>query len=389
MAGLTTTGFEALTYDQIVAELQSSYQDKWPNLDVDVTKPDSVAGGEIAILANELSKLWALGLAIWNSLDLDTVGGMGLDLAAGITGVTRKAATPSTATVTCTATQALTIPAGSVIATASGFEVLTDSDLIFAAAGSIDVTVTARDPGATSIAAAALTVIVTPVTGWSAVTNASAGTTGTDSEKDSILRERIQSEGTPRGCRTRASLSAALNDLAEVQSALVVDNDTDAVDANGIPAHSFEVVLFGSGIDADEVGDLIWTHKPSGANSHGDISVIVTDEEGHDQTVFYSTATGQNIEVTVLITSTANWPSDGPQQVRDKLDELINTNGQVGVDVRTYKLYEALASIDGIESMTITTDVLGGTPDASNVVITNTQIARINDSDTDVTVTVT
>lgn len=383
MAGLTGSGLQILTQGEIIAEMQESYRAKFgASINTDVRNPNSVAGREIGIYSEREALLWQLAQACYNMLDINSAGGVLLDNLAGINGLTRKPPTPTTVPVVLTGVEGTEIPVDSIVATSTGVEYRFTSALVLGA-GSTAATLTARVAGAVPIAAGALdttvdAVIVTPIVGWATCDNTVAGTTGTNRETDQELRLRIRELDTSQ---STDSLVAELANLTEVQAVVVLENDTDTIDANGLPPHSFEVVLFGSGIDSQEIGELIYQYKWAGVRAHGDISVTVQDSLGNDQVVRYSTATLVSIEVNVTVetSNSSGFPVDGVTQIQDAIAATIDAL-TVGEDVRTFELVCAIGDIPGITDVDITTRRLSeGVFDADNEAIAAAEKAQVAD----------
>lgn len=153
----------------------------------------NIIAGTIAGIADYLSHLLADGL---KQSFVTTATGGDLDrLAFGWYGLTRKSATPSTATVTFSRTDTaadLDIPAGTVLL-GGDYKFDTDYDLtIPAGVSSALMTVTCEEAGyATNVGSGIISSLETPITGVS-VTNPNAAAGGTEDETDEEFRNRIQ-----------------------------------------------------------------------------------------------------------------------------------------------------------------------------------------------------
>ncbi|MDD3927177.1 MAG: baseplate J/gp47 family protein [bacterium] len=121
-----------------------------------------------------------------------------LDLRCEEHGVSRRAAVKATGTVTFTGTAATVIPAGTYVATqadavagASSIEFVTTEEVTISGAGTGNVLVEAVDGGLIgNVAAGAISLMMAPVPGISAVTNAAALSGGLDEEDDASLLAR-------------------------------------------------------------------------------------------------------------------------------------------------------------------------------------------------------
>ena len=179
--------------------------------------------------------------------------------------------------------------------------------------------------------------IVTAVAGWAAAWNDLDATVGQDEETDSELRlRRAQSVAAP-GSGTVDAIRAAVLAVSGVGACFVLENDGDATDGDGLPPHSFEVVVLDDGFDADDIADEIWEHKPAGIYSNGDTAVNVIDAQGFTQTVRYSEPA--EIEIWIRATYTED------------------TEADPGLPINAVALMEAALLAAG-EALTIGEDVL-------------------------------
>lgn len=131
-----------------------------------------------------------------------------------------------------------------------------------------------------------LSVIDTPVGGVNSAKNIADADLGRDAMTDEefrILRETLL---TKEGTGVPDAIRAAMLEVSGVTNCTVFFNSTDAVDADGLPAHSCEVLVKG-GADAD-VFQALWDNVPIGTTMIGDEVGTVVDSEGYDQTVRFS-----------------------------------------------------------------------------------------------------
>ena len=130
----------------------------------------------------------------------------------------RRSAVLSSVTLTVTATAAgCTIPAGSIVAQATGSsKFITSAAVVVAPSGTATVAAVATEAGEIEAEAGTLTKIDTPVTGWESVTNADDASVGRDREADGVLRARMLATssapaGTPEGIFTAVSALSKLD----------------------------------------------------------------------------------------------------------------------------------------------------------------------------------
>src|SRR5688572_16080023 len=98
MAGLTSTGFERKTIEDIKAEIEDEERlNISPTIN---TSSASVIGQINGIISSKLAELWELAEEVYNSQYPDSANGAALDNVAAITGTVRQEATKSTVTAT-------------------------------------------------------------------------------------------------------------------------------------------------------------------------------------------------------------------------------------------------------------------------------------------------
>lgn len=222
----------------------------------------------------------------------------------------------------------------------------------------VDVAITASDPGPFAALTGQITSIESPVSGWLSVRNMADAVVGAYVELDPSLRNRREAELAGRG---NGPLPAILADLLKVGQGtgnavvdcVVFENVTDVVDANGIPAHSFEAVVLG-GLDAD-IRQTIFDTKPAGIRSHGTVSGTVVDSTGIAHTIKFTRPTTYSIWMELDVTyNAATWPLDGADQIKAAiLAALTPANGYtLGKDVTVWGIGAAVDAVSGVLNVT-------------------------------------
>lgn len=197
----------------------------------------------------------------------------------------------------------------------------------------------AERTGPLGVATGALSTIATPVNGWNAVTNLLQGVAGSNRETDAALRVRREQELATTGNTTVDAIRANILQVNQgstdpnhepADSCSVFFNDTDSTDANGVPPHSVEALVYGG--TTQDIAQAIWDSVGAGTRTYGNRSDTVLDSEGNNQTVNWSRPTEVQIWVyatgryqasewpdgsdsvvaqamlSALLTSTASWP---------------------------------------------------------------------------------
>lgn len=206
----------------------------------------------------------------------------------------------------------------------------------------------ALDTGTISVPTNTLIEIETPISGLNSINNNLPGITGRAEETDAEFRQRrrdslkIAGGGTDEAIRTRI-----LQDVDSVTAATIISNRTDVTDGEGRPPHSFEAIVVGG--DDAEIALKIWETMPSGIQPYGNVTEIIQDSQGTNQTIKFSRPVNQYIHLDIEIELNAEevFPVDGITQIKDAIVAYGNTLG-TGDDVFQKKLYTPIYTISGI-----------------------------------------
>lgn len=210
-----------------------------------------------------------------------------------------------------------------------------------------------------------LNIIVTPVTGWDTITNYSVGLTGSDAESDEAALLRSNSARNV-GKATEDAIQTALSVTEGVINASVISNRTNIVDVDGRPPKSFECIV--SGGDQQVVAQTIWDYAPAGIEFVGDISVVVQDLSGNNQTVKFSRPESVYIWVKVqrALYSEETYPADGDTQIKNNILAFALGEYVLGKDVIRQRITTPIYQVPGIGDIQIT--IFGSTnPDDTPV----------------------
>lgn len=229
------------------------------------------------------------------------------------------------------------------------FALLVDAKLTIDSVGSQGF-FDAIEPGAIFVPTEGLDTINTPVSGWDSVTNLLQGDTGRDVESDVDFRIRRNNSLRISGGGTFDSVRARLRqEVANVTGVFIIQNRSDAIDGEGRPPHSYEVVI--SGGDEQEIAEKIWELGPLGIETVGNISRTIVDSQGDNQTIRFSRATQIFvwIRITLTLYSEEPFPSTGTESVRDDVfNRAILLNP--GEDVLPDRLKIVIFNTEGIQS---------------------------------------
>ncbi len=338
------------------------YQIYGPNINVGPNSPD---GQTINLFAQIITDALDLLANVNAGMDPDQALGRVLDMRCAINGVVRRGATYTQQMVEVTASQALSLDGLDTNPTSpftvsdeagNQFQLKTAYDFIGASTQSL--LFQAATLGAVQTTANTITNIVTVLLGVTEVNNAAAAlSVGQEEETDSALRVRransvsLPSQGYLQG------LLGALLDTDGVAQAIVLENVTNATDANGVPAHSIWCIVLG-GTDAD-VAHAIYVKRNAGCGMKGAITVLQPAIDGSpDVSIKFDRPTNQNlwIKFTVVAVTGAVDPAYIKQQILLLLSYRINQSADASAIVALVKQISPNASIsaEGVSADNVT-----------------------------------
>ena len=342
MPGITTTGFEPKPLEDIKSDLETGFRAVFGAAITTIAQ--SVFGQLIGIFSDRLADLWQLGLALYNATTREGATGVQLDNIGALTGTVRRAASYTEITCTCSGTNPTVISAGQLISI-PGVGTQFTNDAPGTITGSpASIVFRAVETGPKTAYANTITQIDTPVSGWTSVTNPADHNTlpnvlGSDIESDAAYRLRQVQEIRALGASTVAAIRAKVGALSGVTGVFVFENVSDSTDGDGLPPHSFEVVV--SGGDNTEIAETIVQYKPAGIATYGSTTVAVNDANGFGVNIKFSRPSVVEAYVTVNLTADrSKYPTNGDDLVKQAIADLAPYYG-IGVELRSSELMPA------------------------------------------------
>ena len=234
-----------------------------------------------------------------------------------------------------------------------------------------------------------LTQIETPVSGWRSATNVLDAVLGNNLEGDASLRIRRRSELRGLGNASVDAIRERLLDaslVAGVTAVNVFQNDTDAVNADGMPPHSIEALVEGG--DAQAIRNTILASKAAGIQAYGTTTGTATDSAGNLIPIGFTRPTIFSIYFEATVQLTPDAPADDAQ-VLALLNSALLAYGDAlpaGRDVVLTKTTGALTNLPWVFDVV---DPLIGTTSGSlatnNIPVTTRQRADFDSSRNDFT----
>ena len=216
------------------------------------------------------------------------------------------------------------------------------------------ITFEAQNTGPVQAPAGTLTNIISPLLGWDSITNPIDAELGRNLETDTELRIRRRISLAIAGATTLPAIRSALLALSSVEAAVVIENDTTVTDGDGRPAKSFEAIVLG-GTDED-IARTIWEDKPIGIETHGDVSVVHTDELGVPRTINFSRPTEiyTHLRISYTINPEETFPTATGENAILQAALATGNNLSIGDDVIPARFFGPIYStVNGIGELTV------------------------------------
>lgn len=225
--------------------------------------------------------------------------------------------------------------------------------------------VIAQESGGFEQLSGTINTIATPIFGWDSVTNPLPAVEGRSREIDSELRNRFRETKFQRATNIIESLYSALYGILGVNSIVIYENDTDFIDQNNLPPHSFHVIVDG-GLET-EIARAIWLNRPTGILTEGTLSIDILDAYGYVRTIRFSRPEEVQIFVRMALTRFSNYPVTGDDSIKSAVISFVDTL-VIGQDLVFSRLYTPINSVSGhqVDSLEVSLD--GDTWFSSNIV---------------------
>jgi uncharacterized phage protein gp47/JayE len=235
---------------------------------------------------------------------------------------------------------------------------------------------TCEDNGPTRANAGTLTVIASPVTGFSAPTNPAEAVLGLEEETDSALRLRHSQELARTGSSTVDAIRVDVDDAVEdISFASCFENDTDAT-VDSRPPHSIELLVQG-GTDAD-VAAAIFLAKPAGIQAYGTTTVVVSDTQGNNHSIGFTRPTVITIFIDLVLTVISGEYA-GDSVVKQAITDWCDANLSVGHDVIRSRIQYICMGVAGVIDAVAEIGLSAGAGTAAaNYVIGSREIASVD-----------
>ena len=349
--GLTDKGYQRATYATILeAKIQRAKELLGEDID---TSDQSVLGKYLRINAYDQAIAEEEIEQVYYSRFPNTARGQSLDRLMVFAGISRNPASAAEYMVKVVGVAGHVVPVGFLFATDTGLTYWTIQDYTIGSDGTCLAQVCCSEAGEVGNlpSASDISRIVNPSVGVDAVTGVELVNLGVDTENDTDLRKRFVSAVSGAGSGNTNAIRAALLRIPTVRFAAVIENETDATDSAGRPAHSFECYVLGGENYEREIAQTIFDKRPVGIRTWGDVSVTIKDLSGNERVVKYTTAPEIAITVRIKFKTNTSFPDDGESQIHTAVSTYINNLG-IGNSLVLSTLYGYIYAVAGVVEVT-------------------------------------
>ena len=387
-ATVTASGISAPDYQTILSTVTGYFQQIY-GTDA-YLEPDSKDGQMVALYALAIHDANNTAIAVYNSFSPATGFGNGLASNVKINGIARDPANNSTVDLLITGTIGLEIVNGSA-KDANNITWSLPASVVIGTGGTVIVTATCATAGAVAALAGTITGINTPTRGWVSVTNPNAATVGAAAETDAALRIRQAQSVALASITPFDALDGAIANISGVTRHKLYENDTGAVDANGLPPHSITAVIDGG--DANEIATTIQLKKGQGVTPNGTTQIIVADKYGNPHVIGFNRPVPVPVYIAISLQAFTGYTTQIGEDIKTAIAAYINAL-TIGDDVLLSRVYSPanLGVVSGGESRyyDITNLQIGksaGVVAAANIIIGYSESATCDVNNISITVT--
>ena len=355
---IDASGIHAPAYADVLDYLQTNYRAIF-GADV-YLEPDSQDGQFLGIIASAINDSNSVAIRIYNSFSPATAQGAALSSNVRINGIARQVASYSSVDVVLVGV-AGTVIANGLVQDVNQINWALPASVTIPPGGQITVTATCTKIGAVAAGAGDVSKIMTPTLGWQTATNTTDAATGAPVESDAALRARqTRSTAIPSLTVFDGTIGAVAN-VAGVSRYAGYENDTNVVDANGLPPHTIALVVEGG--DATAIAQAIAAKKGPGGGTAGTTSVVVTDIYGRPITIRFYRPVDQAVTAVVTFKALAGYSSVVGQAVQQAISDYVNAvaiGGGTAAAVEWDQCIAAAKSVSGASTFKIVSLSLTG-----------------------------
>lgn len=355
---IDATGIHAPTFADVLDYLQTQYraiygQDTY-------LEPDSKDGQFLAVIAAAINDGNSVAIGIYNSFSPATAQFAALSSNVKINGIRRHESSYSTVDVLVVGQAGTTITNG-LVQDANQINWALPASVTIPPSGQITVTATCTKIGAIEAPVGTITKIVTPALGWQTVANSSDAAPGAPVETDAALRARQKTSTAIPSLTVFEGTIGAVANVPGVTRYQGYENDTNAIDANGLPPHTIALVVEGG--DATAIAQAIAAKKGPGGGMTGTTAILVNDIYGRPFVIRFYRTTDRAVTAIINFKALAGYSSAIGQAVQQAVSDYVNSvaiGGGLAAAVEWDQCIAAAKSVAGANTFKIVSLILSG-----------------------------
>lgn len=338
MAGVSADGFEAKRLADVLSDAAEDLSTIVDPVSGETLQPDfgseDPAMQVVQVSLEGVGGAWEAAQLVYQQFDPGAATGASQSALVQLNGLLRLDASPSIVELTLTGAPNIPIPAGQLVSDVNNAnQWITTSGVTLSALGTATVSAECQTFGPIAAIPGSLINIVTPVAGWTGVTNVDAAVPGRNRETDTELRVRRDRSTMAPAASPVESVYANLANIEGVTYARVRQNNTLVTDSNGIPGKSIAAVVVG-GADEDIAYTLL---ARTGVTSEwfGNSSLTLFDVQGEPYAVKWTRpdALPIYIEMTIQVINPNTFPADGIGRIKQAIiDYAAGGAPALGID---------------------------------------------------------
>lgn len=377
-------GIVLKSFQEVREELRADWRQIFNGIDLSPTTPD---GHHVDLEAKVITDCFQAVQTALTNLDRRYSGGHFLELLAAFLGLERRQASYAAPLIKFSGEEGTVIPAGTTVTfEGSAYNFALEEEITIGNSGNASGYCVCDTAGQVDLKVGAWDMVSTTPSGVTCEYEGPKSYGGSDRESDESLRARMDAADITGLATTDGMLTYLRNEIG-ADIGLIV-NDEPYQDAEGIPGHSFRVVVPSTNGSTDEqIAQAIWVCKPSGIKPDGNVSAEATDKFGLKHTMKFSRPSSVGIDVRIVLTlyTEEAFPVDGVNDVKNAIEGwAYGTNGWAspeytpGKDVILARFYTPILTVPGIGSAVIQAKKHGtDTWSSSNIPINSQEIANI------------
>lgn len=220
-----------------------------------------------------------------------------------------------------------------------------------------------------------ITTIRTTVLGWRGVTNPFVVEASQGVELDDDYKYRGNLIKGSTNTSSRNSLLARILAVRGVSFLNIQANTTSSTTGSGIINNGLAITVQGG--NEDEIAIAIASAIADGIETSGTITKVVKDINGGDQTVRFSRPQAVPLKVSMAITISPTFPTNGKNLIKQAIVDWFNSM-QVGDDIYYSRLYEPINSVSGFSVRNLQVGKLNGSYGTEDIVLGHNEVATIS-----------